>query len=232
MKLTPFPVVHARTVLVAALSLVAAPASAQQIADPSTIASSPAAIAVRAVGDAAALAIAGRRDGDAGALVEAAQLLLSSRSQTASFGRPETGAPAPLEPAALLDEAEDLARGDASLLARVARAREVLMGVPSGGGPAGAERGPQRYSASVAGRANRRHELYFEGAAPAVIQVRGSGASNLDVYLYDVEGDRVAADEGQSDVATVHWYVPYTQTLTLVIRNRGERANGYYVITN
>ena len=62
--------------------------------------------------------------------------------------------------------------------------------------------------------------------------MRGSGATNLDVVLLDVNGDQVAADAGPTDVATVHWYVPYTQTLTLLVRNRGPRANGYYVITN
>jgi hypothetical protein len=112
------------------------------------------------------------------------------------------------------------------------RIATVRAGLSAEGGQPGAERGPQRYRASVAGRAHRRHELYFEGAAPAVIQVRGSGATDLDVVLYDVNGELVASDDGPSDVATVHWYVPYTQTLTLVVHNRGRRANGYYVITN
>jgi hypothetical protein len=212
------------------LALVAPAAAAQQPTDTTPAA----ARAVLAIGRAAELALTGRREGDAGALVDAAELLLSNRSQAAHAPDPtDENAPAPLEPALLLSEAEDLAGEDASLAARIAHARELLLGIRSGGGPdGGAERGPLRYATSVAAGAVRRHELQFAGPEAAVIQVRGSGASNLDVYLYDVNGDRVAFDEHASDVATVHWYVPYTQTLTLVVRNRGTRANGYYVITN
>jgi hypothetical protein len=97
---------------------------------------------------------------------------------------------------------------------------------------AGAERGPLRYAASVARGAVRQHALYFRGPGAAVLQLRGDGGSNLDFALYNAAGDLVAQDEHPSDVATLHWYVPHTQTLTLVVRNRGPRRNAYYVVTN
>jgi len=246
MTFSPSPVLRASavgTVLVALTLAAAGCASTPEVSESTTLAAAQSSVAtisavaaVSAVGEVAALAIAGRQERDAARLVEAAERMLDIRSRErllpGQSGDPE--GPGSLDPAALLLEAEATGTVDAALAERIAAVRGRLpdptLEAPGRGG--GAERGPQRYSASVAGRANRRHELSFDGPAPAVIQVRGSGATNLDVYHFDVNGDRVAAEGGPSDVATVHLYVPFTQTLTLVVRNRGNRSNAYYVITN
>jgi hypothetical protein len=222
-----------RALALAFCTIALAHASAAQQRSPNDSVPPAAARAVLAIDRAAELAIAGRRDGDAGALVDAAELLLATPSWEALFpdGASETD-PGPLEPRLLLNEAARLAGEDAALSARIAQVRDLVPDQKKNAPAVGAERGPLRYGASVAAGATRRHQLHFTGPEAAVIQVRGSGSTNLDLYLYDVNGDRVAVDEHPSDVATLHWYVPYTQTLTLVVRNRGRRANGYYVITN
>jgi hypothetical protein len=144
--------------------------------------------------------------------------------------------PAALEPQELLYVADSLAGDDAGLSARIDSAWHLLpaptKSFAAGRAATGEERGPTRYRASVRAGTSNRHELYFSGSQMAVVQVRGPGSANIDVVLLDVNGNRVAADEGPSNVATVHWYVPYTQTLTLVVRNPGGRASGYYVVTN
>lgn len=187
------------------------------------------------IGRAAEMALTARSDGDAAALVDAAELLLEYPSKEAHFAdtsdEPEP-APASLEPRILLIEAARLAGEDAALVGRIAAVRALMPDQKKSAPALGAESGPLRYSASVAAGGVRRHELPFAGPGSAVIQVRGTPSANLDVILYDVNGDRVATDQGTGNVATLHWYVPYTQTLTLVVRNRGGRSSGYYVITN
>lgn len=188
------------------------------------------------IGRAAGLALDGRREANPSALVEAAEILLANPSDEMDPLGDELVTPPALEPQDLLFAADSLAGADSSLASRINAAWRLLpaptKSFAAGRAAEGEERGPTRYRASVRARGANRHELYFSGSEMAVVQVRGTGTSNIDIVLLDVNGDRVAADEGPSSTATVHWYVPYTQTLTLLVRNTGSRASGYYVITN
>ncbi len=72
----------------------------------------------------------------------------------------------------------------------------------------------------------------FRGRETATIHLIGDGSSDLDYYLYDVNGELVASSAGPTDSAALFWYVPYRQRLELRVRNRGESRNAYHIVTN
>ena len=188
--------------------------------------------AAEAVALGASLAAYGRRAGSAEALVAAAALLIENPAPVGRLdGEVEGDADVPsLNPADLLTEAEALAAPDAALRAHIA---ELRGRAPAEFPPVrGAERGPIRYRAAAAPEALREHALTFRGREPAVFRLIGDGSSDLDYYLYDVNGELVASSDDARDEATLTWYVPYRQRLVLRVRNRGDRRNAYHIITN
>lgn len=189
--------------------------------------------AAEAVALAASLAAYGRRTGSAQALVAAAALLIDHPTPLGRFEGEEEAAeegPPPLDPTVLLDEAEALAPPGGALLPQI---EELRTTVPDEFPPVrGAERGPIRYAAAAAPEATRQHALTFRGRETATFHLIGEGSSDLDYYLYDVNGELVASSDGPSDTATLIWYVPYRQRLTLRVRNRGGSRNGYHIVTN
>ena len=227
------------------LALTAASASAQSprpapvpSADTTkaTIPRTPDVEAAEAVGLAAALAAYGRRTGSAQALVTAAAILAENPAAVGRLpGDPDSTAgdgPAPLEPGALLDDADRLVGSAEAVRDQIAALRALPPGATKTEPSRGAARGPVRYTAAVAANGARRHTLAFDGRETATLILIGDGSSDLDYYLYDVNGALVASDEGPSDGATLFWYVPYRQRLTLRVRNRGARRNGYHIVTN
>jgi hypothetical protein len=62
------------------------------------------------------------------------------------------------------------------------------------------------------------------------IEVRGDGSSDLDAYLYDQNGNLVAFDDDSTDLCLLDITPRWTGTFTLVIRNRGSRAN-FFIAT-
>ncbi len=226
-----------RPLVVFLLALTAASASAQSPDSAKTAAApTPETEAADAVSLAASLAAYGRRTGSAQALVTAAAILIDHPAVVGELpGDGESAedepAEAPLDVAALLDEAARLARSDAEVGQQIA----ALLARPLASAPGpvrGATRGPVRYGAAAPANGQRRHTLTFDGRETATLHLIGNGASDLDYYLYDINGDMVAFDEGPSDTATLFWYVPYRQQLTLRVRNRGASRNGYHIVTN
>jgi hypothetical protein len=62
------------------------------------------------------------------------------------------------------------------------------------------------------------------------IVVRGDGSSDLDAYLYDENGNLVAFDDDSTDLCLLNIVPRWTGSFTLVIRNRGSRAN-FFIAT-
>lgn len=188
--------------------------------------------AAEVVGLAASLASYGRRTGSPHALVAAAALLLETPVSAGRFedeAEPDDNAPS-LDPGTLLDEAEALAAPDDALRPQIAALRDRA---PEAFPPVrGAERGPILYAAAADGQATRQHTVTFRGRENATFHLVGDGSSDLDYYLYDINGELVASSDGPSDQATLIWYVPYRQRLTLRVRNRGRDRNGYQIVTN
>jgi hypothetical protein len=66
----------------------------------------------------------------------------------------------------------------------------------------------------------------------AIVTVQGDGDTDLDLYVYDEFGNRVAADEGPTDHCSVIWTPRWTGTFTIKVVNRGALSNRYRLRTN
>jgi hypothetical protein len=72
----------------------------------------------------------------------------------------------------------------------------------------------------------------FNGGDYAEVYAEGSGRTNLDLYVYDENGNLVCSDADSSDVAYCGWTPRWTGAFTIKVINRGASSNRYALITN
>ena len=94
--------------------------------------------------------------------------------------------------------------------------------------PALAAASEVRFSA-IRGHGRDSWSLVLTGGVVHMITVRGDGDSDLDAYLYDQFGNLVSSDDDSTDLCIVSVLPRWTGPFTLVVRNRGSRANAYSV---
>ena len=97
---------------------------------------------------------------------------------------------------------------------------------------AGAKGGSQTNITHVNANSSDRYEIFFRAGEEACILVTGDGDTDLDLYVYDEDGDLVAYDDDYTDTCLVEWTPPYTQKYEIRIVNRGNVYNNYAIITN
>jgi hypothetical protein len=110
----------------------------------------------------------------------------------------------------------------------------LLLGAALSAAPAAADASPRFQSGYhvVGGFAEDTFTVTFLGGEVARITVRGDGCSDLDLYVYDENGNLIGQDLGYSDSAMVSWIPRWTGPFTVVVKNRGARANLYRIATN
>ena len=72
----------------------------------------------------------------------------------------------------------------------------------------------------------------FVGGQLAVVLVSGDGDTDLDLYVYDDNGNLVARDDDGTDLCVASFVPHRTGTFTIVVRNRGRVYNRYVLATN
>jgi len=72
----------------------------------------------------------------------------------------------------------------------------------------------------------------FRRAESARVAVTGDGSSDLDLYVYDANGNQVAKDDDYSDDCLAVWMPRWTGAFTIVVVNRGSNYNQYAICTN
>lgn len=111
----------------------------------------------------------------------------------------------------------------------------LLLGAATmSGAPAAADASP-RFQIGyhvVGGFSDDTFTVTFLGGEVARITVRGDGCSDLDLYVYDENGNLIGQDLGYSDSAMVSWIPRWTGPFVVVVKNRGARANLYRIATN
>ena len=70
------------------------------------------------------------------------------------------------------------------------------------------------------------------GGEIARIAVQGDGSSDLDLFVYDGNGNLIVQDLGFTDSCSVSLIVYWTDTFTVVVKNRGGCSNLYRIATN
>lgn len=72
----------------------------------------------------------------------------------------------------------------------------------------------------------------FYGNEWAEVSVTGDGDTDVDVFVYDMNGTLVAQDIGYTDRCFVDWYPRRRGTYRIVVRNLGSVWNRYTLRTN
>lgn len=89
----------------------------------------------------------------------------------------------------------------------------------------------ERYS-YVYGNSNDLYDVNFIELQLAEIVVIGDGDTDLDLYVYDSNGNLVAKDDDYTDRCYVSWVPRWTGRFTVKIVNRGPILNNYHLVTN
>jgi|TergutMp193P3_1026864.scaffolds.fasta_scaffold01008_9 hypothetical protein len=201
----------------------------------------PASPDVEALQTAALLAKYGYDTGSASALIGAAEILVyidtqplatagTQSGQTADSGA-KSGNPE-YTPANLLADARRMAGRDATMLAWASEVEaEMNARAASAAGTRGS--GSPKYQVDrVSAYSTIRYQLRFYANQWAEIMVSGDGDTDLDLYIYDTNGNLIAYDEGYTDDCYVRFIPRWTDYFTIVIKNLGRVYNQFQIWTN
>lgn len=92
--------------------------------------------------------------------------------------------------------------------------------------------GPSRDYAAVNGNSYMDYTASFIANELAEILVSGDGDTDLDLYVYDSNGNLIAQDTDYSDDCYVRWVPAWTSRYTIRIVNRGPVYNRFVILTN
>ncbi len=127
----------------------------------------------------------------------------------------------------VLADAKKFADGDENLLALIDN-----IDAEAKGAQRGAVNGPSRHYDAVNGNSTDTYQISFIANVLAEILVSGDGDTDLDLYVYDSNGNLIAYDESYSDDCYVRWVPAWTGRFFIKIVNRGPVYNNYVILTN
>jgi hypothetical protein len=97
---------------------------------------------------------------------------------------------------------------------------------------AGAVSGPNFTSTQVLANSTDVFHVSFAGGQQATVAISGDGDTDLDLYVYDENGNLVASDLSTSDTAAVSWTPSWTGDFRIEVKNRGSVYNAYSILTD
>lgn len=124
----------------------------------------------------------------------------------------------------LLADAAALAEGDANYLA-------LIDGVKNSA-TRGAYGGPKSATERVNAHSTDVYRIQFRGNEEASVLVVGDGDTDLDLYIYDENGNLIDQDLDYGDTCLCTWYPAWTGYFTIKVKNLGNVYNRYEIITN
>lgn len=92
--------------------------------------------------------------------------------------------------------------------------------------------GPGRITTIVGAYDTDAYRITFSGGNTARITLIGDGDTDLDLFVYDSAGNRVASDIGPTDTAVITFTPRATATYTVRVINLGRVYNRYTLTTN
>jgi hypothetical protein len=183
----------------------------------------------------------GRSSNSAEALMAAAQIMMEvpaegqdkkkeSKAGSATAAEKADEAPPTLDPAALAKEALDIAKkeGDKNL----AKSIEAQIKAAAGGASRGAVGGPKYGVTKIMAGYTDVYVVEYRGGELAEIAISGDGDTDLDIYVYDENGNFIGSDTGSQDTGYVSWYPKWTGPFRVEVVNRGSVYNQYVMVTN
>lgn len=145
-------------------------------------------------------------------------------------GKKGTALAPSLDASKLLEEAGNWAKGDEHLTALLKA--EKAKQTPSGSATLGAVGGPKINSDRVLGRSVDSYFVSFRGGEVARIAVIGDGDTDLDLFVYDENGEEIVKDIDLTDRCLVQWTPKWTGKYRVRILNNGSVYNNYLLMTN
>ncbi len=137
--------------------------------------------------------------------------------------------PAPsLDAAKLLAEAKVWAKGNEHIVALI----DAELAKPSATGTLGAKGGPIVHSDRVLARSADNYTIRFRGREAARVVVIGDGDTDLDLYVYDENGNLIGSDTNGTDNCVVEWTPRWTGPFRVRTVNWGYVYNNYVLMTN
>lgn len=127
----------------------------------------------------------------------------------------------------VLADAKTFADGDPNLLALIDNIDAEAKGAQRGN-----INGPSRDYAAVNGNSYIDYTASFVANELAEVLVSGDGDTDLDLYVYDSNGNPIASDTDYSDDCYVRWVPAWTGRYTIRIVNRGPVYNRFVILTN
>lgn len=127
----------------------------------------------------------------------------------------------------IMADAKAFAEGNDNLLAMIASVE-----AEKAGNSRGAVSGPQRAVEVVLASDYDSYSTSFIAGYLAEVAVVGDGDTDLDLYVYDSNGNLIASDTDYTDDCYVSWTPAWTGRFTIKVVNRGLVANRYVLLTN
>ena len=190
---------------------------------------------LQALHTASALAIYGYKNGSASALVEAAKIFASTPTQemeVTAGSTPTQEIPAGIgfsnDPKQLIADAKELAGKDKQMQKYIKKVEKSLGEVTRG-----AIGGPTLTGSLISSYGTDRYRIKFAGGRRAnVILEATNQISDLDLYIYDDNGNLICYDDSSSSEASLSFTPRRDSYFVITIVNCGILPNGYVVATN
>lgn len=128
----------------------------------------------------------------------------------------------------LLAEAKGWAKGNPQLLALIT----TEAGKHGASGTLGAAAGPIVHHDSVLARHYDDYAITFVAGELARVAVVGDGDTDLDLYIYDENGNLITSDTDYTDQCLVEFTPRWTGAFRVRVVNNGYVYNNYVLLTN
>lgn len=96
----------------------------------------------------------------------------------------------------------------------------------------GAIGGPRRGVYRVQAHSTNRHRITFRADEPGMVYISGDGDTDLDLFIYDENGNLIGQGIGYSDTETVRFRPRWSGDFVIEVRNLGPVWNEYVLATN
>ena len=173
--------------------------------------------------DALSLVQAARLSKEANFICEDCAKVAKEKLHVSSTSTSEKKGQVSLDPTKLLTDAKSLAGNDGVLLALIDDVNRNVRGAVGGA----------IYSKSqVEAHDYDIYDITFKAGKFASVIVVGDGDTDLDVYVYDNNGNLIAKSTDYSDTCICTWTPRWTGSFHIKIINRGDVFNRYIFSTN
>jgi hypothetical protein len=169
-------------------------------------------------------------------LIDALQIISENPTQTLNVevkgetATPQTdskGGIVTLDVAKIATSAKEFADGDETMLALISQVENDANGIHRG-----AVNGPRKGCYAVSAGCYNDFDVSFVKGYLAEVLVSGDGDTDLDLYIYDSNGNLITCDTDYTDDCYVRWVPAWTGRFTIRVVNRGGVYNNYVVVTN